>query len=184
MWDRYLSLGDIQAFSRFSGFFGEAGKQIEMRGVRSVALSDLRRRPVLLIGAFNNDWSLRLGGDLRFYFEHDGQRGRDFVRDRQNPARVEWQLDSGGDYKKIAADYALVTRVFNAQTEQFVVVAAGITEIGTMAASEFLTTPEYFREALRNAPRDWRKRNMQAVLSAKVMSGTAGPPRVLAAHFW
>jgi hypothetical protein len=184
LWDRYLSLGDIQAFSRVSGYFGKQGKPFEMRGVRSVSLADLRRRPVLLIGAFNNEWTLGLGSELRFYFEQDVPNGRFLVRDRQNPNHREWQLAVSAENRQIAADYALATRVFNSNTEQYVVVAAGITEIGTLAASEFLTTPEYFAEALAGAPSDWKRKNIQVVLSAKVMSGTAGPPHVLAVHFW
>lgn len=90
----------------------------------------------------------------------------------------------GAEQSQIAADYALATRVFNANTGQYVVVAAGIRKIGALAASEFLTTPEYIVEAVRGAPSDWRRKNIQVVLSAKVMSGTAGPPRVLAVHFW
>jgi hypothetical protein len=59
-----------------------------------------------------------------------------------------------------------------------------LTHFGTQAAGEFVTNPAYFAEAIKNAPRDWRQRNMQVVLSAKVMSGTVGPPSVLAVHFW
>jgi hypothetical protein len=184
MWDRFLGLGDVQAFSRVSGYFGKARKQVEMRGVRSVALSDLRGRPVVLIGAFNNDWTLSLGGELRFYFDRDPQNGRDFVRDRQNPANNEWQIETALPPRKLAADYAVVTRVLNANTEQTVIIAAGITEIGTQAASEFVTNADYFAEAVQAAPSDWRRKNMQFVLSAKVMSGTAGPPRVVAVHYW
>jgi hypothetical protein len=52
------------------------------------------------------------------------------------------------------------------------------------AAAEFLTNPAYFAEAVKNAPSGWSGKNMQVVLSAKVMSGTGGPPRVMAVHFW
>jgi hypothetical protein len=184
LWDRFLALGDIQAFSRLSGFAGKHGKQIDMRGMRSVSLADLRSRPVLLIGAFNNDWTLSFGGDLRFYFEHDSKINRDFIRDRHNPSNREWNAENSPTPKKLPADYALAMRFRNPTTEQTVIVAAGITEYGTQAASEFLTTPEYFAEAVKRAPADWQRKNMQIVLSAKVMSGTAGPPRVLAVHFW
>jgi hypothetical protein len=56
--------------------------------------------------------------------------------------------------------------------------------LGTQAAGEFLTNPEYFAEAVKRAPRDWSRRNMQIVISAKIMKETAGPPQVLAVHFW
>jgi hypothetical protein len=79
---------------------------------------------------------------------------------------------------------SLVTSAKPTTTQQTVVIAAGITHYGTSAAAEFLTNPAYFAEAVKNAPSDWSSKNMQVVLSAKVMSGTAGPPRVMAVHFW
>jgi len=184
LWDRYLSLGDIQAFSRLSVFAGRHAKAVEMRGVRSVSLTELRGRPVLLIGAFNNDWTLDFGAELRFYFDAKSQPGSGFIRDRQNPQAGEWRAEDPSAGHKIQEDYALAMRFRNPTTEQTVMVAAGITEYGTQAASEFLTTPEYFAEAVRRVPPDWKRKNMQVVLSAKVMSGTAGPPRVLAVHVW
>jgi hypothetical protein len=63
------------------------------------------------------------------------------------------------------------------------VTVAGTTGFGTQAAGEFLTNEAYLEEALKQAPRDWQKKNMQVVLSTRVMSGTAGPPQVLAVDF-
>ena len=74
--------------------------------------------------------------------------------------------------------------MINPVTEQTVVIAAGITHFGTQAAAEFLTNESYFAEALQNAPADWSRKNFQVVLSTQVMSGTAGPPKVLAIDVW
>ena len=81
-------------------------------------------------------------------------------------------------------DYAIVTRVFDPATEKTVISAAGIETSGTLAASEFITEPEYLGEALQAASRDWRHKNVQFVLGTKIIDGTPGPPRVLATHFW
>ena len=78
-------------------------------------------------------------------------------------------------------DYAIVTRVFDPSTEKTV---AGIEAFGTLAAGEFVTEPEYVGVALSSAPRDWRRRNVQFVLTTKIIDGTPGPPRVLATHVW
>jgi len=64
------------------------------------------------------------------------------------------------------------------------VIVAGITQYGTLAAGEFLTNEAYFAEALKDAPGDWYQKNMQVVLSTRVMSGKNGPPEVLAVYFW
>ena len=184
MWDRYLGLGDAQAFSELSNCFARRGKYAHLYGVRSVSLDDLRSKPCVLIGAFNNEWTMSLAGELRYYFDVDYQNSAEFVNDRQNPGKTDWKVFNAWPYWKIPVDYAIVSRVLNPTTEQTVVIAAGITHYGTHAAGEFLTNQVYFSEALVNAPRDWYRKNMQVVLSTKVISGANGPPKVLAAHFW
>jgi hypothetical protein len=184
VWDRYTGLGDAQALSRLSSLFGANGKRIQVRGEKSASLADLRGKATVLIGAFDNQWTTNLGGELRFYFEVDDKDQAEVVRDRQNRDNDQWKVANAWPYWKIPADYAIVTRVVNATTEQTVVVAAGITHYGTQAAGEFVTNPEYFADALKNAPRDWSRKNMQVVISTKVLAGTVGPPVVLAVHFW
>jgi hypothetical protein len=183
-WNRAISISDAAVFARLSGLFGRAGKEALLRGGRSVSLSDLRGRPVVLIGAFNNDWTLSLAGELRYFFDVEGRGGGQLVRDRQNPGKVDWVVRNSWPDLKIPIDYAIVSRVRNPITEQLVVTAAGITSFGTEAAGEFLTNPSYFAGALRNVPGDWHRKNIQVVLSAQVMSGTAGPPKVIAVHVW
>jgi hypothetical protein len=184
MWDRYVGLGDAQAVSEFSNQFARKGKAAQLRGVRSISLEDLRSKPCVLVGAFNNEWTMSLAGELRFYFDVDYENSAEFVNDRQNPGKTVWKVVNSWPHWKIPADYAIVSRVLNPTTEQTVVIAAGITHYGTHAAGEFLTNQAYFSEALANAPRDWYRKNMQVVLSTKVISGAHGPPKVVAAHFW
>ena len=64
-------------------------------------------------------------------------------------------------------DYAIVTHVFDPATENTVISAAGIETYGTLAASEFITRPEYVGAALRAAPKDWSRKNVQFVLGTK-----------------
>jgi hypothetical protein len=184
MWDRYVSLGDAQAFSEFSDLFAQKGKKSQLRGVRSVSLADLRSKPCVLIGAFNNEWTMSLAGELRYFFDIDHQNYAEIVNDRQNPGKTEWRVVNSWPHRRIPTDYAIVSRILNPTTEQAIVIVAGITYYGTHAAGEFITNQTYFSEALSQAPRDWYRKNMQVVLSTKVISGAHGPPKVLAVHFW
>uniref|UniRef100_Q02CK5 Uncharacterized protein n=1 Tax=Solibacter usitatus (strain Ellin6076) TaxID=234267 RepID=Q02CK5_SOLUE len=184
MWDRYTGLGDAQALSRLSSVFGAYGKPFQVRGGKTTSLADLRGKPLILIGAFSNQWTMDLTGELRFHFDLDRKAGAQIVRDSQNPDKTDWQVVHSWPYWKIPVDYAIVTRVMDPTTEQVVVVAAGITHYGTQAAGELLSNPAYFADAVRHAPSGWSRKNMQIVLSAKVMSGTAGPPQILKVHFW
>ena len=185
LWGTTVALSDTQAFEGISNLFARKGKEADLRGQTSLSLSDLRGRPSVLIGAFDNDWTLKLGGELRFYFDQDEQAHVQTIRDRQNPRQSQWTLvDAWPPGKKIDHDYALVSRVQNRTTEKTLITLAGISQYGTEAAAEFVTKPEYFAAALVNAPKDWDRKNMQVVLATRVISGVSGPPRVIAVYFW
>jgi hypothetical protein len=185
MWDKSIALADARAFSRLVNLFARNRKQVDLRGERFVSLSDLRGRPSVLIGAFDNDWALSFAGELRFYFDTDEQMHTQIIRDRQRPAATDWKLvDAWPPGKEINKDYALVTRVVNHTTEQTIVILGGITQYGTEAAAEFVTEPTYFEQALAHAPGNWYRKNIQVVLSTRVLSGVSGPPTVVAAYFW
>jgi hypothetical protein len=185
MWNIPLALVDAQAFSRLGNLFAQKHKRVDLRGERLITLSDLRGKPAVFIGAFDNHWALNFARDLRFYFDADQRTHTQSIRDREKPAAAKWQLvDAWPPGRAITEDYALVTRVFNPTTEQTIVILGGIAQYGTDAAAEFVTDPGYFQQALEHAPRDWSKKNIQVVLSTKVLSGVGGPPTVLAVHIW
>lgn len=185
MWSNAVALADAQAFSRLANLFAQKRKQVDLRGERLISLSDLRGKPAVFIGAFDNEWTLSFGNELRFYFDTDHQTHAQIIRDKQNPAAVDWQLvNAWPPGKDISKDYALVTRMVNRTTEQTIVILAGIAQYGTEAAAEFVTDPAYFEQALAHAPRDWYRKNIQVVISTRVLSGVSGPPTVVAAYFW
>jgi hypothetical protein len=77
-----------------------------------------------------------------------------------------------------------VTRIADPHSGHTVIATGGITTYGTLAAGDFLTSPDQFREILRAAPRDWARKNIEVVLQIKVADGTPSPSRTLSAHFW
>jgi len=185
VWDRNISLVDAQAMLPLCQLLTQKGKKVEIRGGRASSLADLRGKPCIFIGAFNNEWTMRLTSDLRFYFELGSNDDSMVIRDRQDSNRKEWTgprtWPAPAD---LASDYAIVSRTFNPTIEQTVVSVAGASGYGTHAAGELLAKEEYFAAALKDAPRDWYRKNMQVVLSVNVISGTPGPPKVLATYFW
>ena len=188
IWDRSIGIHDAQTLVRLTALLAGFGKPVEFRGGRSTTLGDLRGRSSVLIGAFNNSWTLSLTGELRFYFDQgvvSGEGSRAFlVRDRLHPQNRDWEVRGDQQAGQDHIDYAIVSRVFNPTTEQAVLVAAGIQGGGTAAAGEFLTNPAYLEQALQSAPAHWEKRNLQFVLKTRLLGGTAGPPQVIAAHYW
>lgn len=184
LWQNSVSLADAQSFARMYTLFARRGVQADLRGDRSVSLSDLRERPTVLVGAFNNQWTLSLQSDLRFYFENDSHNHSQVIRDRLHRIQSLGLVEPWPPSSNIKSDYALVSRFRSHTTEQMILTVAGIAQYGTESAAEFVTNPSYFSQALKDAPPDWRNRNMQVLLSTRVLSQTSGPPRVVATYFW
>jgi hypothetical protein len=184
IWDRTIGINDAQTLVRLTALFARFGRATEFRGGRSTSLRDLRGKSSVLIGAFNNSWTLSLTGELRFYFDQDTAAGEFLVRDRQHPRNRDWQVRGDQQPAQDYMDYAIVSRVFDPTTERSVVVAAGIKGGGTAAAGEFLTNAAYLDQALRNAPPHWENRNLQFVLKTRLLGGNAGPPQVIATQYW
>ena len=180
----YLFLRDSLSGFKVASWIQSKGRAYQLMSVSQTDYSRLRHAPLVAIGAFNNPWAMRATADLRFDFGHRTVGGITYhcIIDRRNPNAANWKVaqPAGG---AMAEDYAIVTRVFDPATEKTVISAAGIETYGTLAASEFVTEPEYLGEALRAASRDWRHKNVQFVLGTRVIDGTPGPPRVLATEF-
>jgi hypothetical protein len=175
---------DALALSALTGYLGRHAKNYRVRLTGDTALDDLRDGPAVLIGAFNNGWTMKLLSQARFSFVADGDTH--YILDRHNPSMRKWQLDNGAGVlvSSYPEDYALISRVLDPTTGRLVVTAAGIMPHGTKAAGEFLSEPGYMAQAEKLAPGDWKHKNIQVVIASKVIGENAGPPRVLAAYLW
>jgi hypothetical protein len=182
--DRYAAMGDVICLVRLTAMLEKHGKPYRIRGERSTFFADLRETPAILIGAFDNQWTMHAAGQLRFTFEKDEAHETDFVRDRQHPENREWKLEGAWPYWDVNTDYAIVSRIVDTTSDRPVVVAAGITHYGTMVAGEFLTNSEYFAETAAKLPSGWQRKNLQFVLRVPVVNRMGGHPQVLAVHVW
>jgi len=79
-----------------------------------------------------------------------------------------------------------VSRVFDSKTGELLIAAAGITQYGTRAAGEFLTSPHLMAglAADANTPSDWAKKNLQVLLHTTIVDDTPGPPSIVTTCFW
>jgi len=182
MGSQNMSLPDVTTVGRLSGLLQAKGKSLHIRGQLSTDFADLRDGPVVLVGAFDNDWTMRLSGPMRFSFERDHDTF--WIKDRQNPSRRDRAVDYRTPYLSLTEDYALISRTLDPTTARMVVVVGGLTGSGTIAAGEFLTDPIYLEALAKGAPRGWERKNMQLILATRVIHGTSGPPRILDQHFW
>ena len=182
--DRYVALDDALCLVRLTSLLDGHRKPYRVRAQRSTSFADLRDTPAVLIGAFDNPWTLRTADQLRFTFRKDSEQDTGMVHDRQHPENSEWKLVKYWPNWDVPVDYAIVTRMVDTTTDRPVIIAAGLTQYGTIGAGEFLSNQNYFSEAARRLPKDWQKKNLQIVLSVPVVNRISGRPRVLATHVW
>jgi hypothetical protein len=172
-----IPFGDCVAISRFSSLLTARRKEFQIRGVPGPSFSDLRDFPTILVGAKSNEWTIRLSAKSRFFVSGYS------ICDRSKGGAVAWAIPRPA-VSQHPDDYAIASRMFDATTGNLVVTAAGILPYGTQAAGELLTSNRYLEEALRQAPQDWYRRNLQIVIHTKVVGGVPGPPEVVAWHVW
>jgi hypothetical protein len=180
----YVAFSDAQTLSRLAGLFQAKGKPYSMRIGAATTFADMRNGPVVLVGGFNNGWTMRLLSQLRYSLARDPATRVEWIEDRQNPSKRDWVVDSRTPNLKLTDDFAIITRVLDPATERMVVVAAGIMQYGTIAAGEFLTNSKYLDQLAKQAPSNWQHKNMQVVIATKVINGNSGPPSIAEVYFW
>jgi len=144
--------------------------------------TQLREGPFVLIGAYDNVWTMRITRDLPFGFERD-ENGRRVV-DRKSADQRSWALRWQVPNTKVEKDYAIVARIHDQVTGQPVIILAGILGQGTEAAGELVSNPAYLDAMLQKAPKNWDHLNLEAVVETHVIEGHPGPPTVVAVETW
>lgn len=176
---QFVGVGGAQSVQMLSNLLAFRGKVSMLRTSADLSFADLKQYPTVLIGAFSNRWTLRLSRQLRFFFEEStGTR----ICDRQRPG-VAWEVERDHNGRELV-DYSVISRLVHSETGQVIIGASGITQYGCTAAGELISNVAYLEQALREAPSDWRKKNIQIVLRSKVVGKTPGPPEVVATYFW
>jgi hypothetical protein len=172
-----VASGDAYAAVQISNLLLRMGKPSQVRIGKSYSFEDLRTSPAVVLGAFNNKWTMQMTSNLHFALQFDAG-----IREQIPSGRVwESQFNSHGEY---TADYGVVSRLLDSKTGQFLVSAAGIGSPGTQAAGEVISNLQYLQEALQSAPADWSRKNFQLVVQTNVIDSIPGPPHVVASYFW
>jgi hypothetical protein len=177
-----LALADVITLTRTVAALASEHKAFRVVPASDAGFAQLREGPIVLIGAFDNIWTLRVTQKLRFGFE--SKDGVALLVDRNSPNKTTWATAWDLPYQKLSRDYAIVARIHDKTTGQPVIIAAGISEEGTEAAGEILYKPEYLASLLAKAPQGWEDKNLEAVIETQVIEGHPGPPNILAVETW
>jgi len=175
----FVSMEGASAISHVSGLLQSSGVQTQLKSAGATPLTELREHSFILVGAFNNQWSLRLVEPLRFHFASEPAES---IVDRMQP-QVRWVRDPSLPYSS-ADDYALLARYRDTTTDSWVVVLAGVGRNGTEAAGEFASSPHYMQLLRDQLGKEFGTRNIEAVLKVRVIDGKTGAPSILAVHAW
>jgi hypothetical protein len=177
-----FAMADVVTLTRTAATLETRHKAFRIVAASDASFAQLREGPIVLIGAFDNIWTLRVTQKLRFGFE--SKNGVALIVDRKSQKETTWATAWDLPYQKLSRDYAIVARIHDSTTGQPVIIAAGISEEGTEAAGEILYNPVYLDLLLAKAPPNWEQMNIEAVIETQVIEGHSGPPTVLAVEAW
>jgi len=181
-----IAWADVTALVKLSALVENRKHPYQIRREDRASFTELQEGPSVLIGAFNNAWTLRLSDGGRYGFERDGLRY--WIIDHRDRDARKWGIDLGPrdarGHRALKEDYALITRVLNHTTGKMSLIVAGLWGNGTQTAGEFLTEPRFLQKLVDRAPKGWQSKSLQAVIRTEVIEGNSGPPQLVATWFW
>jgi hypothetical protein len=177
-----VARGDTYAAVTLSAFLGKLGKPDQVRIGSDYSFSDLKNSPSVIVGAFNNRWTLQITSNLHFGFVE--QNGDYMIRESGGTGRIWVRHFRDKRDQDPSEDTGIVARLLDSGTGQFTIVAAGIGELGTQAAAELVTRQDLLEHAVRDLPAGWQKKNLELLVQTTITDSVPGPPRVVAVYVW
>jgi hypothetical protein len=169
----FVGIEDVASAVAISSFFKGKNVRYDLRFGRDIVFGDFRTTPVVLIGAFNNNWTLDLNDKLPYRFA---------VRNGDKGVEGEghfWQTVYAENLSP-REDYALITRQISQKNGEPVIAVAGVDQTGTRAAAEFVSNPAMLEAALRKLPSGWQNKKLQLVLHTTVVGHVPTGSEVIA----
>jgi hypothetical protein len=178
MTDQYVGGGDLVAVVQISSMLVRLGHPFNLLIGTGVSLDDLRNKPTVLIGYSSTQWK-DVTRKSRFFVD-DSSHG--MIRDNGKP--TDWYPHGATPENHAEEDYAVITRAFDPETHAMLILVSGCLQYGTEGAARLITNPELLALALRNAPKDWQKKNLQLVIQFDVVANSPASSRVVASYYW
>jgi hypothetical protein len=181
-----IAWADVVTLTRLTLLVQSKKHPFQLRREDMATFAELQQSSTILIGAFNDAWTMRLTDTGRYGFVQDGTKYS--IADRQNNQALRWGIalekrNSKGKFD-LHEDFAIISRVLNHTTGKMLVTVGGLYGYGTEAAGQFLTDPKYLKKFSANLPRGWQSKNLQLVVRTEVIDGIPGPPDLIASSIW
>jgi hypothetical protein len=179
-----ITYDDSIATARVAEILGKKGRDFDMLGQSRTSFNDLLNRPIVLIGSVDNDWVIHFTDAMRFRFEEDVARRLDWISDRQRPTERFGTLYTAVPDPANYEAYAIVARNADPAIGRPVVILAGVTSVGDLAATKFVSDPSYLNDFARHAPKDWDRKSIEFLIATPVVENIPGHSRIVAYNLW
>jgi hypothetical protein len=176
-----VPVSDVVSYSELVSLLTREAVPFRTQSAAETSIEEFRRGPIVLIGGFDNMWTMRLTSSLRFQFRADNESLHE-ISDSQHPG-TRWLFDSAQSALSNSRDYAIVARFFDPGLEQHVLIVAGIGKSGTEAAAQFVTDKRAMQTWVESVPPE-KFDNVEIVLATDVIEGKHGPAHVVASYRW
>ncbi|HXB62238.1 MAG TPA: hypothetical protein VNU94_05235 [Acidobacteriaceae bacterium] len=176
----FVSIQIASAIAQLSELIGLNRANVQLESAASTPVTELRERPIVLLGGYNNQWTMRLLQPLPIHFSPD--QVTESIIDTTQP-QTSWARDHSLPYSS-ADDYALVARFRDTTTDNWVIVLAGLGRNGTEAAAQFVSSPHYMQLLRDHLGHDFGTKNIEVVMKLSVIEGKTGAPTILTVRTW
>lgn len=176
-----VPISDVVSYGALTTLLARSNHLYATASASETTFDQLHTRPIILLGGFNNIWTMRLTSQLRYHFVV-GQGDVHLIVDSEHPEH-SWSFDSAQSALNNVEDYGIVAEFFDPQIEQHVIVVSGIGKHGTEAAAEFITA-NYGLSNWIQSFQALKHKNFEAVISTQTIEGHHGPPHVVASTSW
>jgi hypothetical protein len=173
----YSGSGELIACAKLAVLLASHHRSYVLRSDPDLPFQDLRDSPAVLLGAWNNYWTVETTKDLPFFYDRAAR-----IRERGGQGRV-WSIPFQQGVPP-PEEYLLVTRHFDSKTRSPLISVSGMTTCGTRAAGDFVTDPAQLAK-LAGIPRPALERmNLAIVLHATFVDCVPTSMDVLAVRYW
>ncbi len=176
-----VPVSDVISYSEIVSLLARNTMSFRTQSAAETNIEQFRHGPLILIGGFDNMWTMRLASSLRFRLVAINETLHE-IQDSEHPG-TRWRFDNAQSALSVTRDYAIVARFFDPQMEQHVLVIAGIGKSGTEAAADFMTDSKALKSWMDASPKGGDD-NVEIVLSTDIIEGKHGPPHVVAGYRW
>ncbi|MGH9846550.1 MAG: hypothetical protein ACREEM_48245 [Blastocatellia bacterium] len=182
--EHYTGIGEVMGAYFLGDFFARARRTSRLKRSLLLNWDDLKTENIVVLGSPAENFFLRdLPQKQDFIFkpmeEENGKKSFGILNPRPRPGEQQKYLakQDGPSRSQISEDYAVISSLRGLDEKKHLLILAGITTLGTQAAAEYVTKPDYIRELishLNTAPANVQPklpRNFQALVKVRVNGG-------------